>query len=422
MNFKNIAGYSSEKKNLEEVCHLIRHYDEITQLGLHLPTGVLLLGQPGVGKTALAEALICESDVPCIRVNHSELTSSIPLSKLLKERFEEAAEKQPSILFLDEMEKLLGNSISNSAEVGILLNAIQCYHKPGVLLVATANKSQYIPDSLRRSGRFDRVFHIPLPSLCDRVEIIQRYLNKQKLEEGFTVDEFARITEGISGADIECLINEIGIRNMFDGRTEICRQDVARAISEKLLNGISRPTEQSESLSTVAYHEAGHLVTSILHKPEGIEYATIRAQGKATGHVCSTLPLRNRSDALAQIRIMISGRCAERLFLDDCCFGAADDYRCAFQMADDIVVNELCYGVEFYKRGYNKDSDEKLRMCEAKTEEIIRGCEEETTKLLDKHRALVETFAKLLLEKYTLQKEEILQVYNEYVKNTELSA
>lgn len=426
MTFMNIAGYESEKKNLEEICYLIKHYDKITRFGLHLPTGVLMLGRPGVGKTALAEALIEEAGVPCIRVNHSEITSTTSLSDLLRTSFEKAARVQPSILFLDEMEKLLGSmSYKNGTEVGILINAIQCYHKPGVLLLATANMESYIPDSLRRSGRFDRVFNIPLPSLADRTEIILHYLNYQTLDESFTIDDFARLTEGLSGADIQCIINEIGIRNLFDGRRKISRLDVSKAIADKLLKGVSRAaTEQSEALTITAYHEAGHLATALLLAPDIIEYATIRAQGEASGFACTSFPVRSKNAALTRAKFRLSGRCAERLFFpDDIFFGSLSDYREAFRTIDDLVTTEQCYGVEFNRLALGgRASNEKLRACEQKIEEIVRECEAETMALLSKHKPLIETLATLLLQKYTLQKEEILEVYREYEKQNALGA
>ena len=421
MTFMNIAGYESEKKNLEEICYLIKHHDEVTRIGLHLPTGVLMLGQPGVGKTALAEAIIHESGVPCVRVNHSEVTSQKSLSDLLRARFEEAARVQPSILFLDEIEKLLGSSSQkNGPEVGILLNAIQCYHKPGILLLATANLEDYIPGPLRRSGRFDRVFNIPLPSLSDRTEIIRHYLNRQTLEEPFTVDDFARLTEGLSGADIECIINEIGIRNMLDGHTAIRHLDVARAIADRMLAGVSRPAEQTDTLKITAYHEAGHLATALLLAPDIIEYATIRTQGSASGFSCTAVSIRSKNTALMRAKILLSGRCAERLFFpDDIFFGSVSDYKEMFRMINDLVTTEQCYGVEFNRLIYAtiKPSNEKLRMCEQKIEEIARWCEEEAAALLSKHKPLVELLAKRLLEKYTLQKDEILEVYREYTES-----
>lgn len=425
MTFMNIAGYESEKKNLEEICYLIKHYDEITRFGLHLPTGILMLGRPGVGKTALAEALIEEAGVPCIRVNHSEITSTTSLSDLLRTCFEKAARVQPSILFLDEMEKLLGSSsYRNSPEVGILINAIQCYHKPGVLLLATANMEAYLPDSLRRSGRFDRVFNIPLPSLADRTEIILHYLNYQTLDESFTIDDFARLTEGLSGADIQCIINEIGIRNLFDGRRKINRQAVSKTIADKLLKGVSRAAEQSDTLTIIAHHEAGHLATALLLAPDTIEYASIRAQGEVSGFACTAFPVRSRNAALTRAKIRLSGRCAERLFFpDDIFFGSATDYREAFRAIDDLVTTEQCYGVEFNRLAYGaRPSNEKLRACEQKIEEIVRECEAETMALLSKHKPLIETLATLLLQKYTLQKEEILAVYREYEKQNALGA
>ncbi len=419
MNFTNIAGYSSEKKNLQEICHLIKNYDEITRLGLHLPTGILLIGEPGVGKTVLAEALIEESGVPCVRVNHSEVSSQKTLSELLRACFEEAARVQPSIVFLDEIEKLLGNSrVDNTPENSILLNAIQCYHRPGVLLLATANDPRYVPDSLRRSGRFDRVFRLPLPSFADRSEIILHYLNRQTMDDGFSVDEFARLTEGCSGADIECLINEIGIRNVLDGQASIRRQDAILAIAEKAMDGVCRPAEQTERLETTAYHEAGHLTMALLSIPDVVEGASIRAQGDTAGYSFISLPIHSQNAALSKIKTLVAGRCAERLFFtDDVSFGAARDYDEAVSVGVRLVMKESCYGVEYLRIFPVKSSDEKTRLCERKIEEILRSCEDETMELLSKHRLLVERLAKLLLEKYTLQKDEILEVYREYTES-----
>ena len=209
--FNKIAGYSEEKEELKKMCMLIKKRDDLHKAGGKLPKGLFLIGPNGVGKTVLAKAFIKESKCSVVSIDYNDVEEDDSFIAYIKDKFKEASEKAPCILFIDELDKLIGNNQSffmpdNMDKSRVILSEINRYSDTdGLFLLIVANNEYHLERSIIRSGRIDRIIEIELPNQTERKEIIEYYSKGKKIQEDISYVNLSKVMRGMSGADIESL-------------------------------------------------------------------------------------------------------------------------------------------------------------------------------------------------------------------------
>lgn len=428
MSFENIAGYESEKDSLREICFLLHRYDELADMGIRLPHGVLLSGRPGVGKTVMAEALIAEANIPCVRVSAGAAEEG-ELTAYLEARFAEAMKSTPSIVFLDELDKMVGEAenfrysynMTNSRKV---LQVINDHKDDGILVVATVNNMQMLCDAFKRSGRFDRILDIPLPTFDDRLKIVDFYCTGKPISKRIDQGYVAKMTAGMSGADIECLVNEAGIHAVLDGSKTVRQKDFDFAVGQKVFHGTSRENKMTEDQNLVlATHEAGHLVAGLINDPDSVTGVSILPQGESAGH-CGLAPYDDDIPTLRALegRIvgLLAGKAAEKIFFPEEEFlSSSSDFELAAHYVKRLITEEGAFGVEYIVDNASRYdsvgiSQSKISRIEKKRDDVLTNALEKATAVLTEHRELVSTFARQLVRRYSLNRTEILRIYAAY--------
>lgn len=425
--FSGIAGYESEKRELQKIAGLFRNMDMLDQMNVHLPRGVLLLGAPGVGKTVLAEALIKDSQANCVRVECTKVGDETELSEYLQDKFIEASKNCPSIVFIDEMDKIVGESSFgmfgsfDMSATRILLKAINEYVTDEVMVLATANDEEMIAPALRRSGRFDRVVNIPLPNADDRKKILQKYFVGKRLGKNVNIDLLSRVTCGMSGADIESIVNEAGLTALTSDRTCLMPEDFDEAIGKMSFGALRRENNVGEKRA-VALHEVGHVVAALLLDEDGVGSVSVLGQGGSDGHMMlgqSDRSAATMKNVLNQITILLAGKASADMYCDDVQLGAGSDIAKAFGLAENLVAVDCCYGYKYYKRRKRQEElsfsiTENQKEIEEKCRSIICECEDRAKKLLGDNKQLVFSLVDELVLCNVMSREEILRVYTDY--------
>lgn len=435
--FDKIAGYASEKKELSDICKLIKSYDEFSERGFRLPRGVLLCGLPGVGKTVLAEALIEESGVYCEKIDFESVEED-DISDYLDERFKEAVKNAPSIVFIDELDKFVGDpgvgfheSYDMSATRKIL-KAINDNVCDDVMVVATINDKGMLSAALTRSGRFDKTINVPLPDLEDRKAIIDLYCRGKDIAKKVDLKALAKITAGFSGADIECLVNEAGLCSVLAERRYINQDDFDDAINKIIFKSSkkSKPLEDKDK-DIVAVHESGHIVAGLMLNGDNVAGASILPQGGSGGHVkiaqCNRR-IQSKNELIKQIIIALAGMAAEKVFFkDDEYLGSSSDVEQASEMVTDIVTSGCAFGFEYLLKS-NRDpftdsgiSETRLQKVENKCDKVLNDCMLKANELIESNIDLVKKFVSALKRNYTLTRDDIIKIYKREKKNRRIA-
>ena len=424
--FDRIAGYSDEKRELNDICKLFRRFDKLSDAGFRLPRGILLAGQPGVGKTVMAEAFIKESGVYCERISFDD-TNKIAMTEYLDKKFKTAIEHLPAIVLMDELDKFVGD-VSNGFNPTYDMNATRQILKvindnvnDGLIVVATINDERMLSYALKRSGRFDRTLNIPLPDLNDRREIIAHYSKGKKFAANVDFETLAKITAKLSGADIECIINDAGLNAILADRTEINQADIDDAVNRLMFQASKSSCPDENDSKLVAAHEAGHLVAGLILKKDEVANASIIPQGDNSGHVKIGPPknkIKTKSQYLNDIVISLAGKAAEKIFFPDEEFNSTgSDYSSAYFYIRDMFFSGL-FGFDLYVSHFressgNDISEERLRLIEKKRAEVLDDCLHTAEKLLKSNIDLVNKYIEELTDKYTLTHDEIMAIYNQ---------
>ena len=425
--FDRIAGYASEKKELADICKLVKSYEKFSGRGFRLPRGILLSGKPGVGKTVLAEALIEESGVYCERIDFDSVDQDNILD-YLNERFKDAVKNAPAIVFMDELDKFVGDpgigfretyDMSATRKILKVINDNICND---VMVVATINDKRMLSAALTRSGRFDKIINIALPDLDDRKEIIDLYCQGKAIDKKVDLKALARITSGFTGADIECLINEAGLCSILAERDYISQDDFDETINKIIFKSSKKlkPLEDIDK-NVVAVHEAGHLVAGLILDNQNIAGATILPQGNSGGHVkiaqCNR-HVQSKNELLNQVVIALAGMAAEKSFFkNEDYLGSSSDIEQASSMVNSIVTSGSSYGFEYLLKNThdpfssNWISEARLQKIESKCDEVLHNCMIKANELIENNTYLVEKFVSALKRHFTLTRDDIMKIY-----------
>jgi cell division protease FtsH len=439
VTFADVAGIDEAKAELEEVIEFLRDPKKFTRLGGRIPKGLLLIGQPGTGKTLLARAIAGEADVPFLSISGSdfvEMFVGVGASRV-RDLFNQGKKNAPCIIFIDEIDAvgrhrgagLGGGHDEREQTLNQLLVEMDGFESnEGVILVSATNRPDVLDPALLRPGRFDRQVVVPLPDVKGREKILQVHTRKTPLAPDVDFSVVARGTPGFSGADIENLVNESALYAARFGKDSISLADFDYA-KDKVLMGAERKSMaiSDEEKRNTAYHEAGHaLVAKLLPGTDPIHKVTIIPRGRALG-TTQQLPVDEkhtyaRQYLLNNIAVLLGGRAAEELVLQDFTTGAGNDIERATNLARKMVcewgmsetMGPLSYGKKeeqiFLGREFatHKDySEETAEKIDQEISYIVSTGYEHAKKLLSDHIGTLNKLAMALLDREVLNAADI---------------
>ncbi|HWP40660.1 MAG TPA: ATP-dependent zinc metalloprotease FtsH [Tepidisphaeraceae bacterium] len=438
VTFDDVAGIEEAKEEVIEIVEFLKNPRKFQRLGGRIPRGVLLVGEPGTGKTLLAKAIAGEADVPFFSISGSdfvEMFVGVGASRV-RDLFKQAKDNSPCIIFLDEIDAVgrrrgSGFSSGGHDEREQTLNAILVEMdgfdtNDQVIVIAATNRVDVLDPALTRPGRFDRQIYVPLPDVKGRLEILKVHSRKVKLGPNVDLLRLARATPGFSGADLAAIINEAALAATLAGK-EFIEQDDLEEARDKVRWGRARKSrviDEKEKIAT-AYHEAGHAVVQYLEKDaDPIHKVTIIPRGQMGGATFA-LPEKDRTNysrrwCLATMKTLFGGRIAEQMFCGDINTGALGDIRQATSIARKMVrdwgMNErlgfIYYGEDdtrpnYFDFGGREYSEETARIIDEEVKKLIDRLYEETRQLLEANRDRVEAVAKALMRYETLDASDI---------------
>lgn len=355
VTFRDVAGADEEKADLEEIVEFLKDPKKFMALGARIPKGVLLVGPPGTGKTLIAKAVAGEAGVPFFSISGSdfvELYVGIGASRV-RDLFNEAKKHAPAIVFIDEIDAvgrqrgagLGGGHDEREQTLNQLLVEMDGFgNNVGVIVVAATNRADILDPALLRPGRFDRQIYIGVPDIKGREEILKVHSRKKPLAEDVDLGTIARSTVGFTGADLENLLNEAALLAARRNRQKIALRDIDDAFLKVVMGNEKKSrviTEQERKLT--AYHEAGHALTSrLLPTQDPVQQVSIVPRGRAGGFTLN-MPKEDKYYASKremeeELVVLLGGRAAEKLVLDDISTGASNDIERASELARKMVT------------------------------------------------------------------------------------
>ena len=425
--FDKIIGYKDIKAELIRLCDVIKNGEKYKVLGVAPIGGLLLDGDPGVGKTLMANCFIKESGRKAFVCRKNKPDGEFVNE--IKNVFNEAAENAPSIILLDDMDKFANEDDyhRNAEEYVTVQSCIDEIKGNDVFVLATTNGTDNLPRSLLRAGRFDTVITVNTPEGDDAVEIVKYYLSKKKAVSEINAEEVARLLNGKSCAALETVINTAGQYAGYENKEMIDVDDIIRACLRVIYNAPeSTAPHNPVILERTAYHEAGHTVVAEILEPNSVDLVSVR---KNTGTVGGFTSYHNPDDYWIskthmenRVIAILAGKAATEIVYGDVDTGANNDLRRAFDIVKRFADDYCSYGF-----GYWVDRDNSQTLIARKEDRIIADMENYyaiAKKLLIENRAFLDNVAKRLQEKDTLVYSEIREIkeksFNIY-KNGQLS-
>ncbi len=438
VTFKDVAGLDEEKEELEELIEFLKNPKKFTKMGARIPKGVLLVGNPGTGKTLLAKAVAGEANVPFYFISGSdfvELFVGIGASRV-RDMFRQAKQTAPCLIFIDEIDAvgrqrgtgLGGGHDEREQTLNQLLTEMDGFGaNEGIIIMAATNRPDVLDPALLRPGRFDRQITVGLPDIKGREEILAVHAKNKTFDKNVKLKNIARRTVGFSGADLENLLNEAALLTVRRNKEAIGMSELDEAY-DRVIMGPAKKSHQftDHEKKVVAYHEAGHAVVGIkLDGANDVQKVTIIPRGAAGGYNLM-LPkeekyLSTKSELLDEISGFLGGRVAEELVFKEVTTGAHNDFEKATKIARAMVTE---YGMSdlgpvqfehqessvFLGRDYNKSRNFSGQVAYQIDEEIRKIISERyavTKKIISSNMDLLDLIANALLEKETITKEEI---------------
>lgn len=445
VTFKDVAGCEESKEELSEIVDFLKDPQKFTALGARIPKGVLLVGPPGTGKTLIAKAVAGEADRPFFSISGSdfvEMFVGVGASRV-RDLFEQGRRNAPCIIFVDEIDAvgrqrgagIGGGHDEREQTLNQLLVEMDGFDtKEGVIMVAATNRPDILDKALLRPGRFDRRVVLDLPDVKGRYEILKVHARKIKIDPSVDLMDIARVTPGASGADLENILNEAALLAARTGRSAVTSVE-AREACDKVRFGKERRSlemDNEEKLST-AYHESGHAIVGLnVTHADPVDKVTIIPRGLSLG-ATHFMPKKNRlgywkKEVLDQLAILLGGRAAEEIFLNDMSSGASQDIAqatklvrsmiCEWGMSDDlgtITFDEReDYGKylglsNFHEKNY---SDETAQKIDKEVFALIDAAHKRALEIIEKNKDKVKLLADMLMEFETLNSEDMKEILN----------
>jgi len=439
VTFSDVAGCDEAKEEVSELVEFLRDPSKFQKLGGRIPRGVLMVGNPGTGKTLLARAIAGEAKVPFFSISGSdfvEMFVGVGAARV-RDMFEQAKKNAPCIIFIDEIDAvgrqrgagLGGGNDEREQTLNQLLVEMDGFEgNVGVIVVAATNRPDVLDPALLRPGRFDRQVVVPLPDIRGREQILMVHMRKVPIAPDVRADILARGCPGFSGADLANLVNEAALFAARGNKQYVDMDDFERA-KDKIIMGAERRSivMPEEERKNTAYHESGHAVVArLLPKTDPVHKVTIIPRGRALG-VTMQLPVEdrysmNREQILENISVLFGGRIAEEVFMNQMTTGASNDFERATEMARRMVtqwgmsdvLGTMVYGENdgevFLGRSVTTHKNVSEATMQKVDAEIRRIVDEQYTlarRLIEENRDKIEVMAHALLEWETLDAEQI---------------
>ena len=436
--FKDVAGLTEEKEEVQELIDFLKNPKKFTNMGARIPKGVLLVGPPGTGKTLLARAVAGEAKVPFYYISGSdfvELFVGIGASRV-RDMFKQAKMNAPCLIFIDEIDAvgrqrgtgLGGGHDEREQTLNQLLTEMDGFGaNEGIIIIAATNRPDVLDPALLRPGRFDRQVTVNLPDKNARMEILKVHAKNKVLDKNITLEYLAKRTPGFSGADLENLLNEAALLAVRRNKKAITMAEIDEA-TDRVLMGPAKVTKKytDREKKLVAYHEAGHAVMGLkLDGANEVQKITIIPRGNAGGYTMMTPKEEafnyTKKELLESICGLLGGRVAEEVTFNEVTTGAYDDFKKATKIARSMVTEygmsnlgpmmlEEKDGSTFLGRDYTKNrnvSDTVAHEIDEEMRSIINSCYEKTKQILTENKDLLKLIADTLLEEETITKEQI---------------
>jgi cell division protease FtsH len=443
ITFKDVAGVDEALEELQEIVEFLKNPQKFTALGGRIPKGVLCIGPPGTGKTLIAKAVAGEADRPFFSISGSdfvEMFVGVGASRI-RDLFDQAKKAAPCIIFMDEIDAvgrhrgvgIGGGHDEREQTLNQLLVEMDGFDtKDGVILMAATNRPDVLDKALLRPGRFDRRVVIGLPDIKGRYDILKVHARRIKMDPSVDLMAIARSTPGCSGADLANILNEAALLAARKGRTAVTAQETIEARDKVLYGKERRSLEIDENEKrTTAYHESGHAVVGLVVKSgDPIDKVTIIPRGISLG-ATMFLPKKNRvsywkHELHDQLAVLMGGRVAEEVFVEDVSSGAQQDIERATQLARNMVckwgMSEKLGAVAYDDRaegggGYpsmdhheKAYSDETAQAIDAEVKRILDEAHATAKKIIIEYKEQVELMTQMLMEFETLDSEDVQEI------------
>lgn len=444
VTFKDVAGLEEEKVELYEIVDFLKNPAKYARMGARIPRGVLLVGPPGTGKTYISRAVAGEAGVPFFSISGSEFLEmfvGVGASRV-RDLFDVAKKNSPCIIFIDEIDAvgrkrgsgLGGGHDEREQTLNQLLVEMDGFEKnEGIIMMAATNRPDILDDALLRPGRFDRRVTIGLPDVRGREEILNIHTKDKPMAADVDIKNIAKRTPGFTPADLENLVNEAAILSARHGQNSITKSVLEEA-SIKVLAGPEKTSTviTPEEKKLVSFHEAGHaIVTKSLPDTDPVQMVTIVPRGSAGGFTY-TVPEEEKyyytkSKMINEIIILLAGRAAEELKLEDISTGASNDIERATKIAHAMVskygMTSAIGTLDFTEDNENifignaithskNVSEETLKLIDSEMKKIVDGCYEKAKEILRENDEKLTRLANCLLEKETVYKKEFEAIYS----------
>lgn len=441
VRFSDVAGDEEEKEELQEIVEFLKNPKKFTEMGARIPKGVLLVGPPGTGKTLFAKAVAGEANVPFFNISGSdfvEMFVGVGASRV-RDLFDQAKRNMPCIVFIDEIDAvgrqrgagLGGGNDEREQTLNQLLVQMDGFEKnEGIIIMAATNRPDILDQALLRPGRFDRQIYVHIPDVKGREAIFRVHSRNKPLAPDIDFKALARLTGGFSGADIENLLNEAAILAARNNRTAIIMDDINEAINKVIAGPQKKSRVVTETDKRItAYHESGHaIVAKLLKHCDAVHEVSIIARGQAAGYTI-TLPENDnnhvtKNKLLDTITMMLGGRAAEEIVIQDVSTGASNDIERATGVAKRMVtewgmseLGTMFLGADkevFLGRDYGTShsySEEMASKIDGQVQKIISACYDRAKQILLDNRAILDTMVRLLYAKNTIFEDEVNMIF-----------
>lgn len=443
VRFKDVAGCEEEKEEVKEIIDYLRSPKKFTDMGAHIPKGILMVGPPGTGKTLLAKAVAGEANVPFFSISGSDFVEMFvgTGASRVRDMFKTAQKSAPCIIFIDEIDAVGrqrgagmggGNDEREQTLNQLLVEMDGMTDNAGIVVIAATNRPDVLDPALLRSGRFDRRVTVSLPDIKGREAILQVHARNKKLANDVSLANLAKRTPGFSGADLANVLNEGAILAVRKNESKVTMTDLDEAIDRVMMGPAKKSKKYTEKDKIlVAYHEAGHAVIGLkLEDADMVQKVTIIPRGDAGGYnlmtPCEEKYFHRKSEFIAQITGLLGGRTAEEIQFGEISAGAVNDIEKLTEIAKNMVrvygmssLGPIQYadpqGNVFLGRDYTKGSDYSAGVAaeiDKEVRAIVDECHENCRKILTENKDLLDLIANNLYEHETLTNEEITNLMN----------
>jgi cell division protease FtsH len=440
VRFTDVAGMDENLQELRDIVTFLKEGDKYAEMGAKMPRGILMVGDPGTGKTLIAKAVAGEAGVPFYALSGSdfvEVFAGVGAARV-RSLFKKAREKAPCIIFIDEIDAVgrerhssgSGAEMEQDQTLNQLLVEMDGFStSDNIIVLAATNRVDILDSALTRPGRFDRRVYVTRPDVRGREAILDVHCKGKKLAPDVVLAYVAKATPGLVGADLANIVNEAAIHAVRSGRSEITMKDFEEAVEKNIAGGVQNKNRvmSERERSIVAFHEAGHAITiHACEHSDPVYKITIIPRGQSGGYTMS-LPeqdnmLVSKNKILARITGLMGGRAAEEIFFNDITSGASNDLHVATQLAEEMVMRlgmDDAAGLRVFQQPQGlaalaapRSSQKTFETLDEAVKSILDECYAKARNSLNEKRFLVECVAKELLEVETISRERFVEIMN----------